>query len=103
VLGFSLLRETFREERQSYKADLFLNGIYMIELLSFPNPPNRVSFPEAAGLRHLAFQVDNIRDTFMTLQKDGICCQAVRIDEITGKEFFFIEDPDGLPIEFYAS
>jgi glyoxylase I family protein len=101
VLGLEVIHEEYRKERQSYKADLSLNGEYIIELFSFPNPPKRVSRPEAAGLRHLAFEVDDLTTIVETLQKQHILAEAIRIDETTGKRFTFIFDPDNLPIEFY--
>lgn len=101
VLGFTLVREVYREQRNSYKADLAVNGQYQIELFSFPDPPQRVSRPEAAGLRHIAFEVDDIKETVLLLQQKNIIAEPVRIDETTGKQFTFIADPDGLPIEFY--
>lgn len=101
VLGFTLLKETFREERQSYKADLALNGVYSIELFSFPDPPPRVSGPEAAGLRHIAFEVDDIHAAIALLQSNQVYPEPVRIDGITGKAFTFFADPDGLPLELY--
>lgn len=101
VLGFQIVREVYREERQSYKLDLSLNGQYIIELFSFPNPPQRPSRPEATGLRHLAFEVDDIDKTVTELLKWNVEAEPVRIDEFTGKRFTFIQDPDRLPIEFY--
>jgi len=101
VLGFECIREVHRKERQSYKADLSINGIYQIELFSFPVPPPRVSRPEAAGLRHLAFEVDNIDAAVTLLQQKNISVEPVRTDETTGKRFTFIADPDDLPIELY--
>jgi glyoxylase I family protein len=101
VLGCTIVREEYRSERQSHKLDLAINGQYSIELFSFPYPPPRVSHPEAAGLRHLAFSVDSIAATVEALAQQGITAEAVRIDEATGKQFTFISDPDGLPIEFY--
>ncbi|MFC4817060.1 MULTISPECIES: VOC family protein [unclassified Flavobacterium] len=103
LLGLKILQEVYREERQSYKLDLALNGIYTIELFSFPDPPQRVSRPEAAGLRHLAFEVNAINATRDFLLQHNIICEAIRTDEYSGKRFFFIADPDGLPIEFYES
>lgn len=101
VLGFQVLAEVYREERRSYKLDLALNGVYAIELFSFPNPPARVSRPEACGLRHLAFSVQDIDETVSYLAGHNIIAEPVRTDEYTGKRFTFIADPDGLPIEFY--
>lgn len=60
VLGFTILSETYREERNSYKLDLAIDGLYQIELFSFTEFKERQSFPEAKGLRHLAFAVENI-------------------------------------------
>ena len=101
ILGLELLTEVFRKERNSYKADLALRGQYTIELFSFPDPPVRPSYPEAAGLRHLAFEVADVYAAVVTLEESGIVCEPIREDERTGKMFFFIADPDGLPIEFY--
>ena len=101
ILGFKIDREVFREQRNSYKLDLSLNGKYCIELFSFPNPPARLSRPEALGLRHIAFKVDNIEDAIAYFQTKGIELESIRVDEFTGKRFTFFSDPDGLPIELY--
>lgn len=100
-LGFEIENEIFREERNSYKLDLKVAGVYQIELFSFPNPPERVNFPEARGLRHLAFEVDDVEKTAAELNEKGIETEPVRIDEITGKKFTFFKDPDNLPLEVY--
>ena len=100
-LGLSVVREVYREARDSYKLDLALGEQYIIELFSFPNPPTRPSRPEACGLRHLAFQVKNIEETVRQLTAVNIDSEPIRIDEFTGKKFTFIADPDDLPIEFY--
>lgn len=100
-LGFTILREVYREERQSYKLDLAVNGSYAIELFSFPDPVKRPSRPEAAGLRHLAFEVDDLDAVIQMLAGKGVLSEPIRIDEFTGKRFTFIADPDQLPIEFY--
>ena len=101
VLGLEIIREIYREERASYKLDLALNGNYIIELFSFPNPPLRPSRPEATGLRHLAFEVDDLDRIVAHLEKNQIEMEAIRTDEFTNKRFLFIADPDQLPIEFY--
>ncbi|QRR01092.1 SMU1112c/YaeR family gloxylase I-like metalloprotein [Dyadobacter sandarakinus] len=101
ILGFEIVREVFRKERQSYKLDLALNGQYCIELFSFPDPPARVSQPEASGLRHLAFAVADLALAITHLEQNGIKCEPVRTDEYTGKRFTFFSDPDGLPLELY--
>ncbi len=103
VLGFTIKQEVYRKERDSYKLDLSLDGKYVIELFSFPNTPSRPSRPEAAGLRHIAFEVDSIDDTVIELSKHNIIAEPVRIDEFTNKKFTFIADPDDLPVEFYES
>lgn len=100
ILGLKIINETYREARKSYKLDLALNGEYIIELFSFPNPPKRPSHPEAAGLRHLAFEVDDLNKMIVYLENHHIEVEPVRVDEITGKRFTFIADPDDLPIEF---
>lgn len=101
VLGLTIIQEICRQERQSYKLDLALNGEYVIELFSFPNPPQRPSKPEAAGIRHLAFEVNDIQKTRDFLVHKNISSEEIRVDEYTKKRFFFIADPDNLPIEFY--
>ena len=100
-LGLEILAEVYRKERDSYKLDLALNGEYIIELFSFPNPPARPSRPEARGLRHLAFMVENVEKVKSELVGEGIVSEPIRIDEFTGKKFTFFEDPDGLPLEIY--
>ena len=101
ILGLEIVREVYRKERDSYKLDLSLNGNYIIELFSFPSPPDRVSRPEAAGLRHLAFAVKNLDECVVHLKEHQVIVEPIRIDEFTGKRFTFIADPDDLPIEFY--
>nr|WP_294897957.1 VOC family protein [uncultured Pedobacter sp.] len=101
VLGFEIKQEIYREARQSYKLDLSLNGIYLIELFSFPNPTERPSRPEATGLRHIAFSVENLDESVKMLNLKGIETEPIRIDEFTDKRFTFFADPDNLPIEFY--
>ena len=100
-LGFKILGEVFREERKSYKLDLAVNGVYQIELFSFPEPAARASRPEAAGLRHLAFEVGDVENAIAELNSKGITTELIRIDEFTGKKFTFFTDPDGLPLELY--
>ena len=101
VLGLSIIRETFRSDRNSYKLDLALKGEYVIELFSFPSPPARVSRPEATGLRHLAFEVDDINLAVEELKRKSISTEKIRTDETTGKLFTFFFDPDNLPVELY--
>lgn len=101
ILGFSILGEYYRAERQSYKLDLALNGNYLIELFSFPNPPQRPSRPEAAGLRHLAFAVTDLDASITHLTEQGVVTEPIRVDEHTGRRFTFFADPDGLPLELY--
>ena len=103
VLGLRVVAEHYRAERQSYKTDLALNGEYVVELFSFPSPPQRLTMPEAAGLRHLAFEVDSINAAVAELDAMAVCHEPVRTDEFTGKQFIFFADPDGLPIELYEA
>ena len=100
-LGLKIISEVYREERKSFKLDLAINGIYQIELFSFPEPSARPSRPEAAGLRHLAFEVDDVKEITNILNEKGIATEPIRIDEFTGKKFTFFSDPDGLPLEIY--
>lgn len=101
ILGLKVIREVYRETRQSYKLDLELNGQYVIELFSFPAPPPRPSRPEALGLRHLAFEVNDLEAVVTHLQAHQLYVEPIRVDEFTEKRFTFVADPDGLPIEFY--
>ncbi|MFC3025117.1 VOC family protein [Vibrio zhugei] len=101
VLGLTIIAETYREHRDSYKLDLALPDGSQIELFSFPNPPKRVNNPEAQGLRHLAFRVDSVQTMAEQLQAQGINVEPIRVDELTGKTFTFFNDPDGLPLELY--
>ena len=101
ILGFEIVAEVYREERRSYKLDLKVNDTYQIELFSFPNPPKRPTNPEALGLRHLAFEVDNIQFAVEELLEKGIEVENIRIDPFTDKKFTFFPDPDGLPLELY--
>jgi glyoxylase I family protein len=101
ILGFKILAEVYRAERESYKLDLEVGNQYQIELFSFPDPAKRPSRPEAAGLRHLAFEVDNIDIAIAAIKEHDVVVESIRIDEFTGKRFTFFADPDGLPIEFY--
>ena len=100
VLGFTVVAENFREERNSWKCDLQV-GDAQIELFSFPHAPPRVSRPEACGLRHLAFRVQDIAATVGHLEKHGIVCEPIRMDPYTGRQFTFFVDPDDLPLELY--
>ena len=101
VLGLAIIQEVYREERDSYKLDLALNGQYIIELFSFPNPPARTSRPEACGMRHLAFQVEDLDLVVQEINAQNLAIEPIRVDEFTGKRFTFMADPDDLPIEFY--
>jgi glyoxylase I family protein len=100
ILGFDIIRENYRKERNSYKLDLKI-GTSEIELFSMPNAPKRPSYPEACGLRHLAFRVENIEKIVEELNMNGIITETIRIDEYTGKKFTFFSDPDGLPLELH--
>jgi glyoxylase I family protein len=101
TLGLTVMAETHRAERDSWKLDLAVNGHYQIELFSFPNPPARVSRPEACGLRHLAFAVADLEAAVAHLNRHGVTTEPIRTDELTGKRFTFFADPDGLPLELY--
>jgi glyoxylase I family protein len=101
VLGLKILAEHYRKERNSYKLDLAIGAHYVVELFSFPDPPKRVSGPEACGLRHLAFVVDDIDVAVKDLAAKNVITEPVRVDEYTNKKFTFFSDPDGLPLELY--
>lgn len=99
-LGFQILRENYREERGDYKLDLKL-GECELEIFSGKNNPKRPSYPEACGLRHLAFKVDDIEKEVEELKALGIEVEPIRLDEITNKRMIFFQDPDGLPLELH--
>ncbi|GAE31432.1 SMU1112c/YaeR family gloxylase I-like metalloprotein [Halalkalibacter hemicellulosilyticus] len=101
ILKLSIIQETYREERDSYKLDLAVGELNQIELFSFPNSPKRLSYPEAQGLRHLAFSVPNVEEAKAELESNGVSVEPIRLDETTGRRFTFFPDPDGLPIELY--
>ncbi len=101
ILGLSILKETYRAERNSYKLDLAVANTCQIELFSFPDPPARVNNPEAQGLRHLAFAVKDLNAAVRHLDQHQIVCEPIRVDELTNKRFTFFSDPDGLPLELY--
>ena len=103
ILGAKILAETYRAERESYKLDLQFPDGSQIELFSFPQAPERLSYPEACGLRHLAFKVKDVEDCVEQLAKYHIICEAVRFDELTKMKYTFFKDPDNLPIELYQS
>lgn len=101
ILGFNVIQEIYREERDSYKLDLAVGNHSQIELFTFPNSPQRASYPEARGLRHLAFSTDNLDEMILHLNAEGVKTEPVRLDEFTGRRFTFFFDPDNLPLELY--
>ncbi|PKG78730.1 VOC family protein [Shewanella sp. Actino-trap-3] len=101
VLGLKIIAEHYRQARDSYKLDLALPDGSQIELFSFNGAPPRPSYPEAQGLRHLAFKVDDINSVVFHLQAYDVVVEPIRIDEYTGKYYTFFSDPDGLPLELY--
>jgi glyoxylase I family protein len=103
ILGLPVIAETYRAARASYKLDLALGPHARIELFSFPEPPPRPSRPEACGLRHLAFAVDDLHARVRALSAQGVLVEPIRLDELTGKHYTFFADPDGLPLELYQS
>jgi glyoxylase I family protein len=103
VLGFELLEEMYREERRSWMGKLALGGSYIVELFSFPEPAVRPTWPEATGLRHLAFEVTDVAETLAELDEQGVPHEELRVDPYTGKAMAFFFDPDGLPLELYEA
>ena len=101
IVGATILDEYYRKERDSYKLDLAINGEYLLELFSFPNPPLRPTYPEATGLRHIAFEVDDIEAALRELQSKNIKTTKLQNDPYTNKKTTFFFDPDELPIEVY--
>ena len=101
ILGLKIIAENYRENRDSYKLDLALPDGGQIELFSFPEAPTRPSYPEAQGLRHLAFSVDSVESVRDQLVRHGVSVEPIRVDEYTQKKYTFFSDPDGLPLELY--
>lgn len=102
ILKLTIINEHYRAERKSYKLDLALPDGSQLELFSFDDAPSRPSYPEAQGLRHLAFKVNSVENSKTYLESHGLDVEEIRVDEITGKKFTFFADPDGLPLELYA-
>lgn len=100
-LGFPVIRENYRESRQDWKLDLRVNENTELEIFGVKNPPARVTHPEAAGLRHLAFRIEDIEAAISELESMGIEVEPVRIDEFTNRKMTFFHDPDGLPLELH--
>ena len=103
TLGLTVIAEHYREARRSYKLDLALPDGAQLELFSFPDALPRPSRPEAQGLRHLAFAVDDVAQCKAWLERQGVAVEAIRLDEYTGRRFTFFADPDGLPLELYEA
>lgn len=100
-LGFSVIRENYRPDKGNWKLDLRINDDTELEIFGVANPPARVTRPEAAGLRHLAFRVENIEKTAAELEALGIPVEPIRMDAYSGRKFTFFADPDGLPLELH--
>ena len=100
LLGFTVIRENHRKDKADCKIDLKC-GEQEIELFIKPDAPKRPSYPEAQGLRHLAFKVESVDDTVKELNGKGIETEPVRLDDYTGKKMTFFFDPDGLPLELH--
>lgn len=102
ALGFEVIQKEYRAQRNSWKVDL-KKGEVQLELFTFPEAPKRPSYPEAQGLRHVAFVVQNLDDLHADLKKKGIPVEEIRVDHLTGKRFFFFSDPDDQPLEIYEN
>jgi len=103
ILGLEIIAENYREARASYKLDLKFPDGGQLELFSFNDAPPRPSYPEAQGLRHLAFAVDSVDEVTDYLISQGIAVEPIRVDEYTGRKFTFFSDPDDLPLEIYET
>ncbi|BDI24086.1 VOC family protein [Herbiconiux sp. L3-i23] len=101
VLGLELIEEFYRAERDSWMGKLAVGGRYLVELFSFPSPPPRATWPETTGLRHLAFEVDDVESTLAELDEAGVRHEELRTDPHTGKKMAFFFDPDDQPLELY--
>ncbi len=100
-LGFEIVRENYRPQKEDWKLDLRVNDTTELEIFGVKNPPERVTRPEAAGLRHLAFYTENIEETVAELEQMGIPTEPIRVDEFSHRKFTFFADPDGLPLELH--
>jgi glyoxylase I family protein len=103
LLGLEVVDENYREARDSWKLDLRAPDGTQLELFSFPAAPIRPSGPEAQGLRHLCFGVDDLEGWISYLEASDIVVEPVRVDPYTGKRFTFFKDPDNLPLELYQT
>ncbi len=101
ILGLEIVAENYRAERGSYKLDLKFPDGGQVELFSFTDAPLRQSYPEARGLRHLAFAVGSVEGYIVHLENNGIKVEPIRVDEYTGRKYTFFSDPDNLPLELY--
>ncbi len=101
TLGLAVIRENYRSDRGDWKLDLRINDTTELEIFGMPNPPKRVTGPEAAGLRHLAFYTEDIEEAVKELKEKGISVEPIRLDTFTGKKMTFFADPDGLPLELH--
>ena len=99
-LGFQLVREVYRPAQQDYLR-MLRQGDTTLELFIRPDAPARVTNPEAKGLRHLAFHVENIEPAVAWLTELGIETEPVREDKVNGGRFTFFRDPDDLPLELH--
>ena len=99
-LGFELYGEFYRPEQNDYLR-MLRQGDTVIELFVRPDAPQRVNNPEALGLRHLAFRVEDIEPAVAWLNSLGIETEPVRVDPYNGGRFTFFKDPDGLPLELH--
>ena len=102
-LGLEVIRENYRPQKQDWKLDLRINETTELEVFAPKNPPARPSYPEACGLRHLAFAVQDIEQTVADLLARGIDCEPIRTDEFTGEKMTFFFDPDRLPLELHET
>ena len=100
-LKFPVIRENYREDKEDWKLDLRVNATTELEIFAPKNPPARLSYPEACGLRHLAFNTEDIEKTVEELNLLGIDCEPIRLDTFTGRKMTFFSDPDGLPLELH--
>ena len=100
-LGFEVIRENYRKERDDWKLDLRVDEHTELEIFAEKNPPKRVNRPEACGLRHLAFRVESVEEAVKELAEMGIECEPIRTDSFTGEKMTFFFDPDGLPLEIH--
>ena len=99
-LGFAVTKLMERPQQNDVLI-MLRSGDIVLELFIKPDAPQRINNPEAQGLRHLAFHVENMDTAVAWLNSRGVETEPVRNDPINGGRYTFFRDPDGLPLELH--